>query len=143
MAGIMLLEQAGERRAGEGRLRHSWPTELRGRARLGLGQGVSHSHKAPLLGRWGLSLASGVASWGGVCGWDSHSLAFPGTDCGVCSQAPSIPATPLGATGLSSQPLLCQGVRERKRKRMWVHGDSSWGLGTHKPEGGVAVGGEY
>lgn len=34
----------------------------------------------------------------------------------VCSQAPSIPATPLGAAGLSSRPLLHQGVGSEKEK---------------------------
>ena len=97
----------GEEGAGGGRLHHSWPTELRGRARLGLGQG-------------GFPTLTEAPSWGGgICLW--HPVSHPGEGavggiptawlsqghCRVRSQAPSIPGTPLGAAGLSSQPLPC------------------------------------
>lgn len=62
----------------EGRLHHSWPTELQGQSQAGAGTGGFPTSQKPSLWR-DLSLASGVASWGRGCGWDSHSLAFPGT----------------------------------------------------------------
>ena len=63
------------------------------------------------------SLASGGASWGGGCGWDSHSLAFPGT----AGSVPRLPAFQRLPWELLASPLGPFSTREwgvRRRKRM-------------------------
>lgn len=110
MARIM-LKQARPEKGGDGGRGHSWPTELWGRDKLGLGQGVFPLTQSPLLGSWGLWHCWPILGRGLRVGFPQSG--FP-RDYRVCSQAPSIPVTPLGAAGLFSQPRTGQGVGAQK-----------------------------
>lgn len=111
MARIM-SKQAGQALRGGGSVFVAdGPLNSGGRAELGFEQGGGfHSHKAPC---WGLgSPASGSSSWGGGCGWDSRSLAFPGT-AGSVPRLPAFRRLPWELLA-SPQPCLCQWGERRK-----------------------------
>lgn len=82
----------------------------------GWDRGVFPLSQKPLLGRWDLSLASGVASWGGGCGWDSHSLAFPGTLQGPFPGSQHSSDSPGSCRPLLSAPSLLSGWGERGKR---------------------------
>lgn len=64
---------------------------------------------------------------------------FPRDTAGSVPRLPAFQRLPWELPASPLSPFPAKWVGGEREKRMWPHGDSSWGLGTHKLEGGFAV----
>ena len=138
MAGI-IPEPAGERGRGRGRLHHSWPPELRVEPGWGWDRGVFPLSQKPPLEEMGSvsGIQCRILGRGLWVGFPQPG--FPRDIAGSVPRLPAFQRLPWELPASPLSPFPAKGVGGEREKRMWLHGDSSWGLGTHKPEGGFAV----